>query len=136
MSIYRALITSLLFGIFVCNAGCLAKSPLRFDEGQLAQPLLRAIWHVELYPLETLAYEPFDRAEGYSESGVYFVGGKDGAVRALRESDGSVLWRLETGDPVVARPLPGQKDLFVASMNGMLYRVDKATGTILWRSDA
>ena len=58
---------------------------------------------------------------------VYFAS-YDGAVWAVKRSDGTCVWRIETGDAVLAAPLLGAAGLYVAATDGYLYLLDPATG--------
>jgi outer membrane protein assembly factor BamB len=61
------------------------------------------------------------------DSLVYFAS-YDGAVWAVKRSDGTCVWRIETGDAILAAPLLGPSGLYVAATDGYIYALDPATG--------
>ncbi len=61
------------------------------------------------------------------DSLVYFAS-YDGAVWAVKRSDGTCAWRIETGDAILAAPLLGASGLYVAATDGYIYVLDPATG--------
>jgi outer membrane protein assembly factor BamB len=52
--------------------------------------------------------------------GVLWVGGADGALRALQPESGDELWRLDLGSPITAGLAPAGEVLFVATYDGTL----------------
>jgi outer membrane protein assembly factor BamB len=60
-------------------------------------------------------------------SNVYFAS-YDGAVYAVKRSDGTCAWRMATGDAILAAPILSPSGLNVASTDGYLYLLDPATG--------
>ncbi len=52
----------------------------------------------------------------------------DGAVWAVKRSDGTCQWRVELGDSYLASPLLGPAGLYVASTDGYVYILDPANG--------
>jgi outer membrane protein assembly factor BamB len=53
--------------------------------------------------------------------GVLFVGADDGHLRAVRASDGAVLWDRDLGLPVTGGPAIAGRDVYVADMDGVVY---------------
>ncbi len=60
-------------------------------------------------------------------SNVYFAS-YDGSVYAVKRSDGTCVWRIETGDAILAAPILSASGLNVAATDGYLYLLDPATG--------
>jgi len=61
------------------------------------------------------------------DANVYF-GTYDGAVYAVKQSDGTCVWRIETGDNLLAAPILGEAGLYVAATDGYLYLLDPKNG--------
>lgn len=63
---------------------------------------------------------------------VYIAAGANG-VYALNNADGSVVWSRNLGSPVNSTPAydPDTNALFVVATNGMLYKLNAATGATL-----
>jgi outer membrane protein assembly factor BamB len=66
-------------------------------------------------------------APAIDASNVYFAS-YDGAVYAVKRSDGTCAWRIETGDAILSAPVLSPDGLNVASTDGYLYLLDPATG--------
>ncbi len=66
-------------------------------------------------------------APAVDASNVYFAS-YDGAVYAVKRSDGTCAWRIETGDAILSAPVLSPNGLNVASTDGYLYLLDPATG--------
>lgn len=65
--------------------------------------------------------------------GLVFVGGHDGAVRALDAGTGAVRWTAYTGGGLTYPPAVGSGRVFAGSGDGWVYALDAATGRQLWR---
>lgn len=61
------------------------------------------------------------------DTNVYF-GTYDGAVYAVKQSDGTCVWRIETGDTLMPAPILGSEGLYVAANDGYVYLLDPANG--------
>lgn len=61
------------------------------------------------------------------DTNVYF-GTYDGAVYAVKRSDGTCVWRIETGDTLMPAPILGSEGLYVASNDGYVYLLDPENG--------
>lgn len=74
--------------------------------------------------------------------GLIFQGTATGEVRALRQSDGAVMWATRLGSlqnrvyDVDSQPLLTGGQLYAASADGLLYSLDPTDGSINWASDA
>jgi len=70
-------------------------------------------------------------------SGRVFVGSSDGGLYALRASNGSTIWRFETGAAVQSEPLyDSELDIvYFGSNDGALYAVHASDGRLVWRYD-
>jgi len=74
--------------------------------------------------------------------GLIFQGTATGDVRAIRQSDGQVIWETRIGNPrnrvydVDSQPLLIEGQLFAASADGLLYSLDPRDGSVNWASDA
>jgi outer membrane protein assembly factor BamB len=66
-------------------------------------------------------------APAIDSSNVYFAS-YDGAVWAVKRSDGTCAWRIETGDAILSAPILSASGLNVAATDGYLYLLDPATG--------
>jgi outer membrane protein assembly factor BamB len=66
-------------------------------------------------------------APAIDSSNVYFAS-YDGAVYSVKRSDGTCVWRTETGDAILAAPILSASGLNVAATDGYLYLLDPATG--------
>jgi outer membrane protein assembly factor BamB len=65
--------------------------------------------------------------------GLVFVGGHDGAVRALDAATGDVRWTAYTGGPITYPPTLWQGRALVGAGDGWIYCFEAATGRTLWR---
>ena len=61
------------------------------------------------------------------DTNVYF-GTYDGSVYAVKQSDGTCQWRIETDDTLLAGPVLGSEGLYVGGNDGYMYLLDPATG--------
>jgi len=85
----------------------------------------------------TLGYVTSSPALG--PDGTLYAGSFDGTMYALDSSDGSVKWKLQTGDHIYASPAlvesNGQlQQIIIGSTDGLLYSVDP-DGNLLWTYD-
>ena len=62
-----------------------------------------------------------------------YVGGMDGAVRALDAKEGKPKWTAFTGGPIRYPPAFVDNHAFVASSDGWVYCFHARTGTLVWR---
>jgi outer membrane protein assembly factor BamB len=65
--------------------------------------------------------------------GLVFVADRNGVVKALDASDGSIRWQAYTAGPVYFPPAVDQGRAFVGSADGHVYAFEAATGKRLWR---
>jgi outer membrane protein assembly factor BamB len=65
--------------------------------------------------------------------GMVFVGGQDGAVRALDAATGRLRWTAYTDGPISYPPTLWQGRALVGSGDGWIYCLEAATGRRLWR---
>jgi outer membrane protein assembly factor BamB len=63
---------------------------------------------------------------------VAYVGSTDGALYAVRRSDGTQKWKFQTRGPVNSSPAYHDGLVYVGSMDGNIYAVDAATGEARW----
>jgi outer membrane protein assembly factor BamB len=66
-------------------------------------------------------------------SGLVFVAGSDGIVRARDSATGEVRWTAYTGGPVRYPPTIADGRALVGSSDGWVYCLEAATGKLLWR---
>jgi hypothetical protein len=66
------------------------------------------------------------------ESGVIVTGSRDAFLHAIKEKDGSALWRFSAGDPIVEAPVVIGSRLFAATQFGGMFCLDAKTGNQLW----
>ncbi|MEM3175984.1 MAG: PQQ-binding-like beta-propeller repeat protein, partial [Candidatus Nitrosocaldus sp.] len=76
---------------------------------------------------------PILSSPAYSNSRVFF-GSSDTYVYALDARDGSILWRVKTGDRVWSTPAiaEGNGTLVACSLDSKIYAIDAYTGMLLW----
>jgi outer membrane protein assembly factor BamB len=65
--------------------------------------------------------------------GLAFLGGSDGAVRAVKLADGKPIWTYWTGGAVLTSPAVAGGRVYAGSADGWLYCLDAATGQLAWR---
>ena len=77
----------------------------------------------------------FDRAYRLAVAGgnVYY-GTHDGIVRALRETDGTLVWEYATEGPVRLAPFAWNGRVYVGSDDGLLYAFRGSDGDVLWKA--
>ncbi len=85
----------------------------------------------------TLGYVTSSPALG--PDGTLYAGSFDGTMYALDSADGSVKWKLQTGDHIYASPALVEEDgqlqqIIIGSTDGLLYSVDP-DGNVLWTYD-
>ena len=135
--------------------------PLRYDaaRGTLSGHLPEAAVPVYKIPVQFRRSEPFAKPEPPSwdfaraqqrwtfdagsavwaglerdnETGYLLVGTDAGTLYAL-DVAGAMKWKFETGKPIKARPAVIADSVYVASDNGMLYRLEKRKGTQRWQA--
>jgi outer membrane protein assembly factor BamB len=66
---------------------------------------------------------------------VGFFTATDGLVRALRASDGEVLWSFPAGRPFFAGVCLAAGELYAADLEGGITALKSADGSLLWRLD-
>ncbi len=95
-------------------------------------------WFEMLYKLETSAditarptFLPAATAEP-TDSGVLFVPSQDGFLHAIREQDGTPMWRFSTGEPVVEPAVPIGDKVYVTTQLGGMYCLAVPTGQQIW----
>ena len=66
------------------------------------------------------------------ESGVIITGSRDAFVHAIKEKDGSALWRFSAADPIVEAPVVIDLRLFAPTQFGGMFCLDAKTGNQLW----
>ena len=65
--------------------------------------------------------------------GKVFVGTEQGALYALNDQDGSVIWMFQTDERLNAPITAVNQTIFAGSNDDTLYAVDAQTGTEIWR---
>lgn len=81
-------------------------------------------WRVELSAAGFVAAPAF-------QDGTLFV--CDDAIRALNASDGSERWHFATGNQISASPNFFDDSVIVTSEDGILYRIKKESGELVWK---
>jgi len=79
------------------------------------------------------AGEPYRPTAPTTASGLVFLAGDDGKVRAIDATDGSERWTFLTAGPILQPPTIAGGHLFVGSGDGHVYALDAATGHLRWR---
>ncbi len=97
-----------------------------------------ADWFEMMYKLETGAditarptFLP-PATQEVTDSGVLFVPSQDGFLHAIREHDGTSMWRFSTGEPVLEPAVPIVDRVYVTTQLGGMYCVAVPTGQQLW----
>jgi len=91
-----------------------------------------------MYKLETAADITADptflppATEEASDSGIIFAPSQDGFLHAIREQDGTSMWRFSTGEPVLEPAAPIADKVYVATRLGGMYCLAVTTGQQLW----
>lgn len=83
-------------------------------------------------------YSPYAYADYYHSSpvvagGTVFFGSGDGHLYAVRSTNGTLLWKFNTGDVVHATPAVDSAQVYVGSFNGTMYAVRRSNGKEVWR---
>ena len=68
----------------------------------------------------------------YYDTGWLIASTASGDLAAFRASDGTLVWRRELGAPLVARPGPALKELFLPLADNRLLAVQLETGATAW----
>ncbi len=63
---------------------------------------------------------------------ILVLGGTDGILRALSPASGKELWAFRSADALTAAPFLTPRTIYVGSMGGMLYGVDRNLGVLRW----
>jgi outer membrane protein assembly factor BamB len=77
------------------------------------------------------AYLPAD-VNVVGDSGVIYGASEDGFVYAVRETDGELLWRFSTGDPIIERAVVAGLRVYVPTQTEGMYCLDAKTGQQVW----
>jgi outer membrane protein assembly factor BamB len=85
----------------------------------------------EVYQFQ--AESPVSAPMGQYED-IAYVASRDFSVFALDISNGRILWRFTADRNVVRKPVVTDEDLFVASEGAGLFRVNRLTGSGMWRN--
>jgi outer membrane protein assembly factor BamB len=70
-----------------------------------------------------------------ARDGVAYVGTTGGVFHAVRVRDGSIAWTFAAGRPIHGEALVTDAHVYFACDDGHLYKLDRATGREVWRSD-
>jgi len=65
-------------------------------------------------------------------SGLVLVGTGNGAVHALRQSDGSLAWKAQLDSEILASPVVGGDVVVARSGDGKVYGLNTFDGSVLW----
>jgi outer membrane protein assembly factor BamB len=77
------------------------------------------------------AYLPAD-ANIVGDSGVIFGASEDGFVYAIRETDGLIVWRFSTGEPIIEQSVVVGLRVYVPTQTEGMYCLDAKTGQEVW----
>ena len=89
-------------------------------------------WHGQTAPCGATATATKRPTTPSSNSTIY-IGSGNGAVSAVRSSDGAVLWTHQTGAYVASKPEIYSGVVYVGSDDGNLYALSAQDGHELWR---
>lgn len=70
--------------------------------------------------------------EEASDSAIIFAPSQDGFLHAIREQDGTSMWRFSTGEPVIEPAAPIGDKVYVTTQLGGMYCLAVQTGQQLW----
>ncbi|MFC1735056.1 PQQ-binding-like beta-propeller repeat protein [Candidatus Hydrogenedentota bacterium] len=68
-----------------------------------------------------------------SASGMIFLAGDDGKIRAVDAETGKLRWQFLTGGPTVMAPTIWEGRAYVGSGDGYVYALEATTGRLLWK---
>ena len=88
------------------------------------------LWRVDLAP-EDAETKSMGGGLAWNNGTVYATTGY-GQVVALQDSDGSILWRQDLGNPLRSAPTVSDHRVFVLSLENETYALDAKTGRRLW----
>lgn len=74
-----------------------------------------------------------DRAPAFAGTTGYFLSG--GNLEARTVPAGSTEWRFATQDDLTMAPVIANGHVYLGSSSGIVYALDRATGSVVWRSD-
>lgn len=119
---------------FTCDDGRLYK---------LERASGREVWRYDLDDGRTPRVLPHPAVYEYDHAsprpvlvdGTIFVGAGDGGVHAVRESDGTRVWRVATGDRVRTDALVHEERVYFGSFDGHLHALDRASGAVAWKKN-
>jgi outer membrane protein assembly factor BamB len=86
---------------------------------------------VEIYHYK-ISDDPVLAQPGHYENMAY-IGSRDSNVYAVDIDHGNVAWRYASGGAVRRQPIATEKDVYVVSDRLGMARIDRATGSPLWR---
>ena len=91
-------------------------------------------WSSRLPPVRDLGYLAL-LASPAAADGFVVIGTSGNRLRALRETDGALLWEVPTLDAVFSSPVLYRGRAYAASVRGDLSAVNLTDGSLAWRSD-
>jgi outer membrane protein assembly factor BamB len=91
-------------------------------------------WASRLPPLRDTSYLAL-LASPAAADGFVVIGTSTNRLRALRETDGELLWEVPTRDAVFSSPVLYRGRAYAASLRGDLSAVNLANGSVAWSSD-
>ena len=98
------------------------------------EPSFAPAWGFLAYDNDSFALTPsdFGQCRADPDRARVYCGVKSGKVLAFDSRNGHVAWVFETRGAVRGRPARVDGNLFIASADGCLYRLDAATGRSSW----
>lgn len=95
-------------------------------------------WWAKLAPPRLWEYAPRELASPAIDEAneQVIVATRDGQIRAVSASDGSVRWAFKASGVFNAGPLVADGRAYVAGGNGVLYALDAKTGALQWKYEA
>ena len=76
---------------------------------------------------------PVTAAPTFFDGNLLLFASQSGWVFACRGEDKGLIWSFETGAPILGDPAVDDSGAYVASTDRILYKLNTATGRILWR---
>jgi outer membrane protein assembly factor BamB len=105
-----------------------------FSLASYSQKTGAARWHVPIYQSENYYDGITNLLPSVSvANGIVYAGSFDHHLYAYKASDGAQLWSFATHGPVVTQSVVDQHAVYVASMEGNVFKLDGQSGKKIWQ---
>jgi orotate phosphoribosyltransferase len=103
-------------------------------EKELRPELFKRVWSYSTEPV--LSSDTIPKSNPVCDESLVYFCADSGECSALRQNDGSLVWKFETGGNSLKRirstPALNEKHIFISSYDGNLYCLDRQTGESVW----